>query len=123
MSDPRPTRLDLVMAAWCPHCEPLSTDRARTLAGRLGVPLRLLDIDRPDEARVADALVKEHGDWSPDYLIPQVFLEWSDGRVTHLLTGVPGPTTGTARAWGLLLDGGGPLRDSIADRSARGPPT
>ena len=95
----RPVRLDLVMADWCPHCRPTSTDVAPTLARQLGVPLRELDIDDPAQERIADDLVKEHGDWTPDYLIPQVFLEWSDGRIEHLLTGVPGSVEGTRRRW------------------------
>ena len=96
---PRPTRLDLVLAHWCPHCDPISTERAPPLARELEVPLRSLDIDRPEEERIADALVRDHGDWTEDYLIPQVFLEWSDGRIEHLLTGVPGSLEGTKAAW------------------------
>lgn len=45
----------------------------------------------------------DHGDASPDYLIPQVFLEWSDGRVEHLLTGFSEQVPRTARAWRDLL--------------------
>jgi glutaredoxin len=96
---PRPVRLDLVFARWCPHCHTLSTERAPKLAESLRVPVRLLDIDDPEQEEAADRLVREHGDWSDDYLIPQVFLEWSDGRIEHLLTGVPGPVDGTRRAW------------------------
>jgi len=87
------------MATWCPHCVPVSTEAAPELARRLGVPLRVLDIDRRPEEIEADALVRDHGDWTEDYLIPQVFLTWSDGRVEHLLTGVPGPTSGTRARW------------------------
>src|SRR2546428_71302 len=50
-------------------------------------------VDRPTESeaysRAADELVKKHGDWSPDYLIPQVFVEFEDGEVKHVLTGYP----------------------------------
>ena len=46
------------------------------------------DIDTDDVAR-ADELVKKYGDWTPDYLIPQVFLEADDGKITHVLTGDP----------------------------------
>ena len=105
---PTPVRLDLVYAQWCPHCVPASTNRAPSLARRLHVPLRELDIDRPDDEAIADRLVREHGDWSEDYLIPQVFLEWDDGRVTHLLTGVPGPVSGTIAEWERLLNSEGP---------------
>lgn len=105
MADVQPKRLSLVYADWCPYCNPLSLDRAPVLAQRLGVPLRLLDIDEPRAERVADALVEEHGDWDPDYLIPQAFLEWSDGSVTHLLTGVPGPLETTRQLWDRLIAG------------------
>lgn len=94
-----PVRLDLVYASWCPHCVPISVDRAEELARRLAIPLRRLDIDAREQEVVADRLVLEHGDATDDYLIPQVFLEWSDGAVEHLLTGIPGPVAGTAAAW------------------------
>ncbi len=103
MSHARPIRLDLVMADWCPHCYPLSVEMARRYARKIGVPLRLLDIEDAALEREADRLVREHGDWSDDYLIPQAFLEWSDGRTDHLLTGVPGSIDGTRRAWEKLL--------------------
>lgn len=103
MADVRPIALDLVMAEWCPHCAPLSLELGQQLAAKLGVPLRILDIDVPEQERQADALVEAHGDWTPDYLIPQVFLERADGSIEHLLTGVPGPISGTRRAWERLL--------------------
>lgn len=102
-SPTRPTRLTVVLATWCPHCVPLSQVQGRRLARRLGVPLRSLDIDRPAQERAADTLVRAHGDPSPDYLVPQVFLEWSDGRVDHLLTGFSERVARTARAWKDLL--------------------
>ncbi|MGP8072065.1 MAG: glutaredoxin family protein [Thermoplasmata archaeon] len=98
-----PTRLTIVLAQWCPHCVPLSVTNGRQLARRLEIPLRLLDIDRPTEERAADRLVRRYGDPAPDYLIPQVFLEWSDGRVQHLLTGFSEEVPRTARAWKDLL--------------------
>ena len=56
-------------------------------AGReLGVPVILHDIDT-DDVEAADELVKKYGDWTPDYVIPQVFLEMDDGRMEHVLTG------------------------------------
>ncbi len=99
----RPRRLSIVLAQWCPHCVPLSVRYGRRLAQRLGVPLRVLDIDRRGQVRAADRLVKAHGDASPDYLIPQVFLEWSDGAVDHLLTGFSESVRSTTRAWDDLL--------------------
>ena len=44
-----------------------------------------------------------YGDDAPDYLIPQVFLEWSDGSVDHLLTGFSEAVSRTAQAWQDLL--------------------
>lgn len=98
-----PRRLTLVYARWCPHCVPLSTDRAPRLAERLHAELRLLDIDDPAQELEADRLVEAAGDWSPDYLIPQLFLEWEDGRLEHLLTGTPGAIEATRRSWDALL--------------------
>jgi hypothetical protein len=98
-SNARPARLTIVLADWCPHCVPLSEGKVRELGERLRIPVRRLDIDDADEEREADALVKAHGDWSPDYLIPQVFLEWTDGRVDHILTGFPEGVYRTRRAW------------------------
>jgi len=102
-SPPRPRRLSIVLAPWCPHCVPLSVRYGKRLAGRLAVPLRILDIDRRGQERSADALVRAVGDASPDYLIPQVFLEWSDGRTEHLLTGFSEQVARTERAWKDLL--------------------
>jgi glutaredoxin len=92
-------RLTIVLADWCPHCVPHSERHARRLARRLGIPFRRLDIDQPRQERLADRLVRDHGDASPDYLIPQVFLEWKDGRVDHVLTGFSEAVSRTARAW------------------------
>ena len=61
--------------------------------------MRILDIDRPTQIGFADRIVRDHGDASPDYLIPQVFLEWDDGTVQHLLTGFSEEVRRTARAW------------------------
>jgi hypothetical protein len=57
-------------------------------ARELGIPCVLHDIDT-DDVGVADELVKKYGDWTPDYLIPQVFLEYPGGRYRHVLTGNP----------------------------------
>lgn len=82
---------------------PLSVRYGRRLAKQLGVPLRILDIDRRGQGRAADRLVRQHGDASPDYLIPQVFVEAVDGRVEPLLTGFSEQVARTARAWNDLL--------------------
>jgi hypothetical protein len=99
----RPRRVSVVLAQWCPHCVPLSVRYSRRLGRRLGVPVRLLDIDRKSQVRISDRLVRAHGDASPDYLIPQVFLEWDDGSVDHLLTGFSEEVSRTERAWKDLL--------------------
>ncbi len=98
-----PKRLTIVLAQWCPHCVPLSVKNGKRFARDLGIPLRILDIDRKGQVRDADRIVREHGDNAPDYLIPQVFLEWSDGSVQHLLTGFSEQVPRTARAWEDLL--------------------
>ncbi|MCI4335764.1 MAG: hypothetical protein L3K17_01000 [Thermoplasmata archaeon] len=103
MPDARATRIDLVMAHWCPHCAPLSLELGEKLSQQLKVPLRILDIDVPAEEDLADDLVRKFGDWTDDYLIPQVFVAYEDGRVEHLLTGVPGPISGTRREWERVL--------------------
>ncbi len=99
----RPRQLTIVLAQWCPHCVPLSVRYGGRLAKRLGVRLRILDIDRRAQEKLADRLVRAYGDASPDYLIPQVFLEWSDGRVEPLLTGFSEQVRRTERAWRDLL--------------------
>ena len=99
----RPARLTVVLAQWCPHCVPLSVRKGRRMAKQLGVPFRTLDIDRSSDVKVADRLVRDHGDRAPDYLIPQVFLEWTDGRVEHVLTGFSEQVARTTRAWDDLL--------------------
>ena len=94
--------IDVVYANWCPHCVPTTVEPMKKAGALLGVPVRLLDIDTADEAK-ADELVKKYGDWSPDYIIPQVFLELDDGEVKHVMTGHPGALVLTKRdADGLL---------------------
>ncbi len=56
------------------------------MAKQLGVELRVLDIDEPDQERIADSLVNDYGDAADDYLIPQVFFE-EDGKIKHVFTG------------------------------------
>ena len=83
----RPSRISTVLATWCPHCVPPSSDATKRLSKELGVPFRILDIDDPEQAKIGDELVKKYGDDVEDYLIPQVFLEFPDGRVEHIFTG------------------------------------
>ena len=84
----RPRAIHIVYAAWCPHCVPVTVELLTRRAEELGIPCRLYDIDTEAVAE-ADSLVREHGDWDPDYLVPQVFLEYSNGRIVHVLTGNP----------------------------------
>jgi glutaredoxin len=80
--------IHVVYARWCPHCVPTVVEPMRRAAKELGVPCILHDIDT-DDVRTADELVKKYGDWTPDYLIPQVFIETDDGKIEHVLTGDP----------------------------------
>jgi hypothetical protein len=67
------------------------------------VPLRVLDIDFEDQEEMADELVREHGDFDEDYLIPQVFIEYENGVVKHILTGCPEGVTVTKECWTQFL--------------------
>ena len=84
----RPRAIHVVYAEWCPHCVPTTVAPLRARARELGIPCLLHDIDSADVG-VADDLVRKHGDWSDDYLVPQVFLEYDGGRIEHALTGNP----------------------------------
>ena len=77
----------VVYADWCPHCVPTAVEPIKRAAKELGVPCILYDIDTNDVGK-ADELVRKYGDWSEDYLIPQVFVE-TDGELKHVLTGDP----------------------------------
>lgn len=87
----------IVLAQWCPHCVPSARDEVLGWGRELKVPVRILDIDVPSEEKIADELVEKYGDWSPDYLIPQIFLEFSDGTVKHVFTGYPEGVSVTRR--------------------------
>ena len=98
-------RIDVVYANWCPHCVPTTVEPIRKAAQKVGIPVRLLDIDTEDVAE-ADEFVEKYGDWTPDYLIPQVFVEMDDGKVKHVLTGRPQGVIFTKRAVESLLKSG-----------------
>ncbi len=76
----------VVYADWCPHCVPTTVGPVQSAAKEIGVPCVLHDIDT-DDVTEADELVEKYGDWMPDYVIPQVFLETDDGKIEHVLTG------------------------------------
>jgi hypothetical protein len=65
----------------------------------LSVPLRVLDIDDPEEEKLADELVRRYGDFVEDYLIPQVFAEYDDGTVKHIFTGFSEAVDVTKARW------------------------
>lgn len=66
-------------------------------AENLGVPYFGYDIDTKDVAK-ADDLVRKYGDWSEDYIIPQIFVELEDGSFKHILTGYSEGIAFTRRA-------------------------
>lgn len=68
------------------------------MAKQLGVELRVLDIDDPEQERVADSLVNDNGDPAEDYLIPQVFFE-EDGKINHVFTGFSEGVDVTSARW------------------------
>ena len=76
----------VVYAKWCPHCVPTTVEPVERAGEELGVPVLLHDIDTAG-VEEADDLVKKYGDWTPDYVIPQVFIQMEDGRIEHVLTG------------------------------------
>ncbi|MCI4332219.1 MAG: hypothetical protein L3K01_00580 [Thermoplasmata archaeon] len=120
MADSKPVRLTLVAATWCPHCHPLSIEPTHRLAKLLGVPARILDIDMPSQEDEADRLVREFGTWDDDYVIPQVFLEWSDGSAQPVLVAHRGSPTSVTRAmWEQLFVDPGQLLARGSGSSAR----
>jgi len=111
-----PKAIHVVYAAWCPHCVPTTVEPLRSRARELGIPCVLHDIDTED-VRVADDLVKKHGDWNPDYLVPQVFLEYEGGKFKHVLTGNPQGVALTRQAVEELLASGPLALPKIAGTS------
>jgi hypothetical protein len=95
----KPVMISTVLSQWCPHCVPPSLEATKRLSQELGTPYRILDIDVPDQVKIADKLVKEYGDDGEDYLIPQVFLEFPDGSVHHVFTGFSENPEITKRHW------------------------
>lgn len=105
----------VVHASWCPHCHPTTVEPMRETATKLGIDFHEYDIDNSDQEKKADELVRKYGDWSEDYLIPQVFVEMQDGTIRHVLTGYSEGVELTRRAVANLLkspyfDGGASAR-------------
>ncbi len=97
-------QVSAVIATWCPHCYPLSVENSQKLAEELGAKCKILDIDNPIDSRTADEMVQQHGDYTEDYLIPQIFLEFDDNSVQHLFTGFSENTEVTKRHWADLFN-------------------
>lgn len=95
--------IHVVYANWCPHCVPTTVEAMKKAAKELGVPCNLYDIDT-EQVSKADELVKKYGDWSEDYIIPQVFIEFDDGTIKHVLTGYSEGVSYTKRAVENLLN-------------------
>lgn len=76
----------LVYSNWCPHCNPPALDAVKIMEKDLGAAVSLLDIDNRESEKKADEIVKKHGDWVEDYLIPQIFFK-SNGNIKHVFTG------------------------------------
>lgn len=95
----RVKQVTIVLGQWCPHCVPLSLEYVKRMVKELNAPLRVLDIDEPKQEKVADELVEKYGDWTPDYIIPQIFLEFDDGRVQHIFTGFSEGVPVTRARW------------------------
>jgi thiol-disulfide isomerase/thioredoxin len=91
-------RISVVLAQWCPHCVPLSLEKCKQMAKELRVELRVLDIDDPEQVKVADDLVRRYGDPADDYLIPQVFFE-ENGKIQHVFTGFSEGVEVTKARW------------------------
>jgi len=73
------------------------------MALKTGIPCHLYDIDDKEACEKADELVRKYGDWSEDYLIPQVFEEDQSGKIRHVFTGRSGNVELTRRGVDELL--------------------
>jgi glutaredoxin len=103
MPNQRPLAIHVVYAEWCPHCVPTTVEPMMRAAKELRIRYVPHDIDTAEEQK-ADDLVKEYGDWTDDYLVPQVFLEFDGGKMVHVLTGNPSGIDFTRRAVEALLE-------------------
>lgn len=96
--------IHVVHATWCPHCHPTTVEPVERLARELGVHFFSYDVDISEQAAKADELVRKFGDWSEDYLVPQVFVETMEGKIQHVLTGYSESVDSTKRAVNNLLN-------------------
>lgn len=90
------SKVKVVYATWCPHCVPTAVEPMKDVASELGAQLVLLDIDTATSE--ADEMVRAHGDWCEDYIVPQVFFEYEDGSTRHVMTGYSEAVDMTKRA-------------------------
>ena len=97
--------IQIVYADWCPHCVPTTVEPLKERAEKLKLPCVLYHVDDPDTSKTADELVRMHGDWSEDYLIPQVFLEYENGDIRHVFTGYSEDIEPTKKGLDNLLSG------------------
>jgi thiol-disulfide isomerase/thioredoxin len=95
--------IHVVHATWCPHCHPTTVEPIEKIAREFGIPFFSYDIDIPEQAAKADELVRRFGDWSEDYLVPQVFVETKEGKIQHVFTGYSESVESTKRAINNLL--------------------
>jgi len=93
----------VVHATWCPHCHPSAVEPIEKMARELGIAFFSYDIDIPEQMAKADELVRKFGDWSEDYLVPQVFVETKEGKIQHVFTGYSESVESTKRAINNLL--------------------
>lgn len=96
--------IHVVHATWCPHCHPTTVEPMEKVAKGLGARFFSYDIDIPDQSAKADELVRKYGDWSEDYLIPQVFVEMNDGKIRHVFTGYSESVGSTKRHLNNLIN-------------------
>jgi glutaredoxin len=87
----------------CPHCF-IAIQKIGETAKRLGLNCAYYDVFNDEESKQADELVKKYGDWSDDYIVPQVFFETDEGKIIHVLTGYPEGVKYTERALNNLLE-------------------
>jgi hypothetical protein len=97
--------IQIVYADWCPHCVPTAVEPLKERAEMLRIPCILYHVDDPNASKKADELVRKRGDWSEDYLIPQVFLEYDNGNVIHVFTGYSEDIELTKKGLNNLLSG------------------
>jgi hypothetical protein len=93
------SRITIVLARWCSHSIPLSIDAVKKIGNDLNIPVRILDIDNNKDEKIADELIKKNGNYSEDYRIPQVFLEYHKGDIKHIFIGSSQGVSESKKKW------------------------